>query len=217
MQINEKRSNITLVLSGVIAVLLLLFWFKGCDMNNQKVIVKLPEVKGSFEAAKPFHDTIFLTKNGKTRIVKSTSDEFLQSEIDRLLKEYNSLNDAFAKANDSLQQELYSKTIAAKYFSQKFDNDTLSATVKGVVANGEVQKIKLDYTIKARSVNVKVPEVKFRLLGGLEAGMTKSFDAFNSKVNLGLQNRTGSIFTVSADSDERFYIGYHIALFSFKK
>jgi len=217
MQINEKRSNITLVLSGLIAVLLLLFWFKGCNNSQQRVIVKLPEVKGTFKAVKPVHDTIFLTKNGKTKIVKSIHNEFLQSEIDRLLKEYNSLNDAFAKANDSLQQELYSKTIAAKYFSQKFDNDTLSATVKGIVANGEVQKLKLDYTIKERSVDVKVPEVKFRLLGGVEAGMTKSFDAFNAKVNLSLQNKKGSIFTVAADTDERFYIGYQIALFTFKK
>jgi hypothetical protein len=229
----KKRYNSTLILSGILSIVFLLLWFKGCSsLTPSTVKVKTPEVKGSFKDLKPKNEIIKWPKNGqkndkngfvlsdntnKTRKANGQENQFLQSEIDRLLNEYNSLNDAFARANDSLQQEIYKRTIAPKLFSQYFDNDTLSATVKGIVANGEVQKLKLDYTIKSRNIDVKVPEVKFRLLGGVEVGATKEFDKFNTKVNLGFQNKKGDIISVSADTDQRFYLGYSKTIFSIKK
>lgn len=223
MTAQEKKSaNWTLLFAIALAVLLLLLWLKGCEGSAPAIVkVKTPEVKGSFEAVKPKNEPILnhiVDVNKKVNGQKlSKENEFLQAEIDRLLKEYNSLDEAFAKANDSLQQEIYKRTIAPKLFSKFFDNDTLSATVKGIVANGEVQKLKLDYTIKSRNIYVKIPEVKFRLLGGVEAGMTKDLTKFNAKVNLGFQNPKGNILNLSADSDQRFYIGYATTIFSIKK
>jgi hypothetical protein len=229
----KKRYNSTLILSGILSIVFLLLWFKGCSsLTPSTVKVKTPEVKGSFKDLKPKNEIIKWPKNGqkndkngfvlsdntnKTRKTNGQENQFLQSEIDRLLKEYNSLNDAFARANDSLQQEIYKRTIAPKIFSQYFDNDTLSATVKGIVANGQVDKLKFDYTIKPRTIDVKVPEVKFRLLGGVEVGASKSFDQFNTKVNLGFQNKKGNVISVSADTDERFYIGYQFSIFTIKR
>lgn len=216
-----KKMNSTLILSVIIAILFLLLWFKGCGSSEPTTVeVTIPEVKGSFEAVKPKHSLVqelsTEPKNLSTGVQKG-NDEFLQSEINRLLKEYNSLNDAFARANDSLQQEIYKRTIAPKLFSHTFDTDTINATVKGIVANGEVDKLKLDYTIKLKTIDVKVPQVKFRLLGGVEVGATKEFDKFNTKVNLGFQNKKGDVISVSADTDKRFYLGYSFAIFSIKK
>lgn len=216
-----KKMNSTLILSVIIAIVILILWFKGCGSSEPTTLeVTIPEVKGSFEAVKPKHslvqELITKPKNLSTG-VQNGNDEFLQSEINRLLKEYNSLNDAFARANDSLQQEIYKRTIAPKLFSHYFDNDTLNATVKGIVANGEVQKLKLDYTIKSKTIDVKVPQVKFRLLGGVEVGATKEFDNFNAKANLGFQNKKGNIITIAADTDQRFYVGYSMSIFSINK
>jgi hypothetical protein len=214
---NFKQINWPFVFLLVAVVLVLFYWFKGCASDPEVIKAKTPESKGTFAPVKPVHDTVFLTKFVKSKPIQQIKDTFAQAEINRLLQEYNSLNDAFARVNDSLQQIIYSKSIAPKLFSHHFDNDTLSAWVKGIVANGEVEKLKLDYTIKSRSVEVKVPQVKFRLLGGVEAGLSRSFDQFNAKVNLGFQNKKGSIISVSADTDERFYVGYTVPIFTIRK
>ena len=211
-----KKNKSTLVLSGIIVVLLILLWFKSCNSQPETIKVNVPEATGSFETTKVIHDTIFLTKTVKSKPI-SVNDEFAQSEIDRLLKEYNELNDAFANANDSLQQIIYAKTIAAKQFSHTFDNDTLNATVKGIVANGEVDKLKLDYKIKSRTIETKIPQTTFRLLGGIEIGNSLQLDQFVTKANLGFQNKKGNVVTLAVDTDQRFYVGYQFSIFSLKK
>ena len=211
-----KKNKSTLLLSGIIAVLLILLWFKSFNQKPEKIKVNVPEVTGSFETVKVIHDTIFLTKTVKSKPI-SVNDEFTQSEIDRLLKEYNELNDAFASANDSLQQIIYAKTIAAKQFSHTFDTDTLNATVKGIVANGEVDKLKIDYKIKSRTIETKIPQTTFRLLGGIEIGNSLQLDQFVTKANLGFQNKKGNVVTLAVDTDQRFYVGYQFSIFSLKK
>ena len=211
----QLKPNIILIIYTVIAIFLVLFWFKGCKGNTEIISLKIPVVKGRFKALKPIHDTLFLTKFVKSKSIAS-NDEFLQSEVDRLLKEYNSLNESFANANDSLQQIIYSQAIKPKSFTHNFNNDTINATVSGIV-KGEVDRLKLNYTIKERKVDVKVPYTRFRLLGGVETGMTKSFDKFNVKANLGFQNAKGNILNIGADSDQRFYIGYTVSIFQVKR
>lgn len=215
MKMSKKNQNIILFFCAIIAVLMLLFWFKGCNLNTKTIPVTIPEVKGTFKAVKPIHDTLFLTKFVKSKPLTS-NDEFLQKEVDRLLKEYNSLNESFANANDSLQKIIYSQAIKPKSFTQTFNNDTIKATVSGIV-KGEVDRLKLDYIIKERKIDIKVPYTRFRLLGGIETGMIKSFDKFNVKANLGFQNAKGNILNIGADSDQRFYIGYTASIFQVKR
>lgn len=212
---SKKNQNIILFFCAIIAVLMLLFWFKGCNLNTKTIPVTIPEVKGTFKAVKPIHDTLFLTKFIKSKPVTS-NDEFLQSEVDRLLKEYNSLNESFANANDSLQKIIYSQAIKPKSFTHTFNNDTIKATVSGIV-KGELDRLKLDYIIKERKIDIKVPYTRFRLLGGIETGMTKSFDKFNFKANLGFQNAKGNILNIGADSDQRFYVGLTASIFQVKR
>ena len=215
----ENQSNWSLRIAlAIIIIGFIIAFFNGCfDHKNEIIKVLIPEVKGSFAPVKPIHDTIFLTKTVKSKPIQNSNDEFAQAEINRLLKEYNDLDAAFANANDSLQQIIYKQTIKPKLFSHTFDNDTINATVKGIVANGEVDKLKLDYTIKPYTTLVKVPQTVFRLLGGIETGMTKDLSKFNAKANIGIQNKKGNILSISADSDQRFYIGYTMSVFSIKR
>lgn len=212
-----KQQKVNLAIAAILATCFIVMFFKSCTGEPVIVQVKTPEVNGSFAPVAPIHDTIFLTKTVKSVIVKKGTDEFAQAEITRLLAEYDKLNEAFANANDSLQQIIYAKTIAAKQFSHTFDNDTLNATVKGIVANGNVDKLKLNYKIKSRKVDVKMPQTVFRLLGGIEVGNTTQLDNFTTKANVGFQNKKGNIITVGVDTDEQFYLGYCFSIFSVKR
>jgi hypothetical protein len=210
------------ILSAVIVVLAILLFFKDCKGNGKTTTtVTIPEVKGKFEAVKPEQKP--LAENELSKIDKKTFGqnlskkelEYWKAEAERLFKENQEMDQAFMNANDSLQQLLYKNAITIKAFNHTFDNDTLSATVTGLV-RGEVQKIKLDYTIKERKIEVKQKEVFFRMLAGVEVGNTKQFNDFAVKANVGFQNKKGSILTFAADTEQRFYVGYNFSVFAIK-
>jgi len=223
MEIDKKASNKLLIGCAGLAIFFLLLWFKGCSGDGDKVIkIKTPEVKGTFEAVKPEHNP--LSKTNKSKIdnknfgqnLSKKELEFWKAEAERLFKENQGLDQAFMNANDSLQQIIYRQAITLNAFNHTFDNDTISATVKGIV-RGEIQSIKLDYKIKPRTIEVpKQKEVIFRMLGGVEVGATKEIDKFNLKASAGFQNRKGNIISVGYDTDQRIYIGYTTSIFSIK-
>lgn len=223
MNSDYKEGNKSLIAAIGLAVFIVILFFKSCGGDGEKTVpVKLPEVKGKFEAVKPEQIIISDKKSANVQKVfgqnlSKKEREFLQSEIDRLLTENGKLEQEFMNANDSLMQVIYAKAIELKYFNHKWENDTISATVKGIV-RGEIQNIALDYTIKSRTVEVPKPkEVVFRMLGGIEVGNTKQFNDFRVKANLGFQNRSGAILSVGADTDQRFYLGYTVPIFTIKR
>lgn len=222
MENDNKTANKVLIGSIGIAVFFLLLWFKSCDNKPEKVTVVLPEVKGKFEAVKPLQKPLVkndLSKNDKQFFGQNLSKkelEYWKAEAERLFKENQEMDQAFMNANDSLQQLLYKNAITIKSFNHQFDNDTLLATVKGFV-RGEIQSIALDYTIKSRKIEVAKPkEVKFRMLGGIEVGNTKEFNDFSVKANVGFQLGSGAILNLSADTEQRFYVGYSVPIFTIK-
>lgn len=156
------------ILSAVIVVLAILLFFKDCNGNGKTTTtVTIPEVKGKFEAVKPeqkpVNHIVDVNKKVFGQNLSKKELAFWKAEAERLFKENQEMDQAFMNANDSLQQLLYKNAITIKAFNHTFDNDTLSATVTGLV-RGEVQKIKLDYTIKERKIEVKQKEVVFRML-----------------------------------------------------
>jgi hypothetical protein len=208
------------ILSAVIVVLAILLFFKDCNGNGKTTTtVTIPEVKGKFEAVKPEQKPVnHIVDVNKKVFGQNLSKKvlaFWKAEAERLFKENQEMDQAFMNANDSLQQLLYKNAITIKAFNHTFDNDTLSATVTGLV-RGEVQKIKLDYTIKERKIEVKQKEVVFRMLAGVEVGNTKQFNDFAVKANVGFQNKKGSILTFAADTEQRFYVGYNFSVFAIK-
>lgn len=221
MENDNKTANKVLIGAIGIAVFFLLLWFKSCDNKPEKVTVVLPEVKGKFEAVKP--EQIVISDKKTANVQKAFGQnlskkelEYWKAEAERLFKENQEMDQAFMNANDSLQQLLYKNAITIKSFNHQFDNDTLSATVKGLV-RGEIQSIAIDYTIKSRKIEVAKPkEVKFRMLGGIEVGNTKEFNDFSVKANVGFQLGSGSILNLSADTEQRFYVGYSVPIFTIK-
>ena len=219
----SKEGNKSLLGAIGLAVFFIFLWFKSCGNQPDKIPVNLPEVKGKFEAVKPEQKP--LAENDLSKIDKNTFGqnlskkelEYWKAEAERLFKENQEMDQAFMNANDSLQQLLYKNAISIKAFNHKFDNDTLSATVKGLV-RGEIQNIALDYKIKSRKIEIPNPkEVKFRMLGGIEVGNIKEFNDFSVKGNLGFQLGSGAILNFSADNQKRFYVGYSVPIFTIRR
>ena len=215
-QIDRRAANFNMILAFIIGLLLASFAWYHFQKPTKEVTV-IPEVVGSFKPTKPQHtkvDTLYLTKFVKSK-PNTKETEFLQSEITRLLNEYNEMNEAFANTSDSLQQLLYRTAITVNEFNQEFDNDTLSATVKGLV-RGEVQSLGLKYTIKQRELP-KPKETVFRLLAGADFGIRKSFDNVNAKGSIIGQFKNGNQLSIGIDTEQRFYAGFAISIFNIKK
>ena len=204
-----KTENSKLILIAIIAFLLVILFMKGCGLPKVEVpqVVQTKEVKGKFEAVKPEQKIIYKYSSNN-----NNNEEFLQSQINELLSENQKLNDAYLNASDSLKTAMYNKAITINSFTHTWDNDTLKATASGVV-RGEVESIKLDYTIKSQKVEVpKQKETVFRILGGLEVGTN-----FTPKVLIGFQNRKGNILQLGYDTKQQYYIGYHFSIWNIKR
>jgi len=216
METTNNNGNKSLkIILGFVAILFVILLFKGCFDHKEKVTIVVPEIKGSTSIAKPQQEKIIY----KDKIVFKYLDKdnpYWKNEAKRLLTEYNSQTEAFANANDSLQQLLYSKAIEPKEFFNEWDNDTINATVFGM-NKGEIQSIQLKYTIKERKHEIKVPTTVLRLLGGIETGATKDLSKFNIKASVGIQNAKGNILSAGLDSEQIIYIGYSMSIFSIKR
>lgn len=218
-----KHTNILDVGKGLVIGLLiamLFLWLKGCSGNEPAVAktIQTKEVKGKFEAVKPKQEPIqnHIVEGNKKVVKENSNDEFLQSQINQLIAENKALQDFYNQASDSLQKALYDKAIEIKAFNQTFEDDKLKATSSGLV-RGEIQSLKLDYTIKPQTIETPPEkEVVFRLLGGFEYGNNTTLSNSVFKANLGIQNRNGSIFRASVDNLQNIYIGYDFSIFNIK-
>lgn len=225
METASKEGNKSLIGAIGLAVFIVILFFKGCGGNGEKTVpVKLPEVKGKFEAVKPEQKPIdrkhivdSLKKVFRQNLSKKEI-EYWKSEAERLLNEYDKLDIDFQQYNDSTQQLKYREVITPKAFSKTWDNDDLKATVRGLYLGKVIPTVELDYTIKSRTVEVPKPkEVVFRMLGGVEVGNTTQFNDFRVKANFGFQNRSGAILSIGADTEQRFYVGYTVPIFTIKR
>jgi len=217
---NTNILDVGKVLAVGLLIAILFLWLKGCSANQPSVAktIQTKEVKGKFEAVKPIQEPIIITIPGTNEIVykESGNEKLLQSQIDQLISENKALQEFYNQASDSLQKALYNKAIEVKSFNQTFEDDKLKATSSGLV-RGEIQSLKLDYTIKPQTIETPAQkEVVFRLLGGFEYGNNTTLSNSIFKANLGIQNRNGSIFRASVDNLQNIYIGYDFSIFNIK-
>lgn len=220
------------ILLGIIAIALILFFMPtDCSCRGKKEIV-VPEIKGSTTIVNPESkpitnvDSVFNSSNnsnsstGTKNAQVQKEAEYWKAEAKRLLAENQDMDNAFRNANDSLQQLLYSKAIQINSFTHTWDNDTLKATVFGI-SRGTVERIKLDYTIKERKIQIpKEKEVVLRLLGGGGFGMNTELNQTVLKANLGLQNKKGNIIRGSFEKigSQQFWIAeYDFSIFTIKR
>jgi hypothetical protein len=227
---NNKMKNTNIIDVGkglaiglVIAIIFL--WLRGCQSNTPQVAktMKTKEVKGKFEAVKPNQPPI--TKRvpdaGKSKNYKESEiEKLLQGQIDELVFENDRLNYEFNKASDSIQKIMYDKAIELKSFNQTFEDDKLKADIFGLV-RGEVQLLKLDYTIKPQTIELpKQKETFLRILAGGGVGINKELNQLTYKANLGFQNKKGNIISGAYQkigSEEYFLAEYDFSVFNWKR
>lgn len=203
---------------GVIMIVIFSF-FEKCD--HKEITVTIPEKKGSFQTAVVENKPATIeTVKYLTKFVKSNPDnkenEFLQSEITRLLAENEKLSSSYKNANDSLKQALYDKAIQLNIYSKTFEDTVVKIDISGLV-RGEVQTMISKYTIKEQKVTISPKQTVFRVLAGGEIGNNTSLSNPIFKANLMLQNAKGNIFSGSYDTNGNFYAGYNFSILNVKK
>ena len=198
----EKIKTITII------VLILILWFKGC--SNSEIPIYSKPVTGSFKPVKSNNtnlgsiDTIFLTKFVKLKPIIEYKNNEVNKEL--AIENYN-IQMAYTKATDSLERlKMYIDAIQLKSFNKTFEDDYLSATLKGI-SQGEVKSLELEYELK------KIPLEKTKLRMFLGSGISlKAID-----LNLGFQNSKGNILEIGYDTEKNIRVGYKKTIFSIKK
>jgi hypothetical protein len=197
-----------------------IFFQNSCEPSpTQPKKIVIPEKQGKSPISKPVQ--VVVVPGEPFTIPNPNNDkketEFLQKQLDSLLKENNDLAEAFAVATDSLQNELYKQAISIRYYEECYGDEHVEIASSGFV-RGEIQSMKFDYTIREKTIEAPADkEVTFRLMGGVEFGNTLQFDSFLVKGNLGFQNKKGNVFTTSFDTEQRIWIGYNASIFKIKR
>jgi hypothetical protein len=206
----------------VLVLCIILFWHscKGSAVPVVAKTIKTKEVKGKFEAVKPKQENVVKYVKGKTIYKTNAEDKFLQGQIDVLIAENKALQQFYNEASDSLKQALYNKAIEIKSFNQDFEDDKLKITTSGLV-RGEIQSIKLDYTIKPQTIELpKQKETFLRLLAGGSFGINKELNQFTYSASTGLQNKKGNIIRGTYQrigTNEYYLAGYEFSVFNWKR
>jgi hypothetical protein len=220
-----KTTNILDVGKGLaigLIIAIIFLWLRGCQSETPAVAktIQTKEVKGKFEAVKPKQENVVKYVKGKTIYKTNTEDKFLQGQIDALIAENKALQQYYNEASDSLKIALYNKAIEIKSFNQDFEDDKLKITTSGLV-RGEVQLIKLDYTIKPQTIELpKQKETFLRLLAGGNIGINKELNQFTYSATAGLQNKKGNIIRGTYQrigSAEYYLAGYEFSVFNWKR
>lgn len=195
-------------------LLFVVLWFRGCNKSEIPNVSK--PITGTFKPVKTNNtnlgsiDTILLTKFVKSKPIIV----YKNNEINKELAEENyNLQIAYTNASDSIERlKMYINAIQLKLFEKTFENDDLSATVKGI-SQGEVKELGFDYKIKPKPI----PFTKFRLLAGLNVSNTIAFDKPLFNANLGFQNAKGNVLEFGYDSEKRINFGYKQSIFKIVK
>lgn len=223
-----KNTNILDVGKGLaigLIIAIIFLWLRGCQSDTPQVAktIQTKEVKGKFPAVKPKQEIVSTEpRKASTEPKYRTSDEdkFLQGQIDILIAENKALKQFYNEASDSLKQVMFDKAIEVKSFNQTFEDDKLKSEVSGLV-RGEVQSLKLDYTIKPQTIELpKQKETFLRVLAGSGIGINKELNQPVYNVNLGFQNRKGNIIRGSFQkigSQDYFLAQYDFSILNWKR
>ena len=205
-----KNLNYNVVKYLIIIILIIIIFLQRSCYNKSVNIVKVPEVKGTFDTVKPKEISskikyVYTTSKGKSIYLKNPVN-------DSLVKQYEHAMDSICKL------QLYLDAVSEREYLTEYDNDTINLKVYSKV-QGTLLKEKPSYVIKTRSVEVSklIKEPKFTMYAGVEVFDNKLFNNFGVKASLGFQNKSKDILTFSYDTHRNFYVGYSVKLFSITK
>lgn len=194
--------------------------------NSSPSVVVVPEQKGSFKTNKvknePIIKSVTITQNGIGQKLSKNerskegpeNNQFLDKKIDSLLKVNAYLLGLFEKSKGHQKDSLYQKAIQLNKFSHPFEDDKVKIDVSGI-SRGPVEAIKIDYTFKEQQIPIK--ERVFALKTGVEYGNTTSLSNSVFKGNLEFENKKGNSYSISYDTDSRYWIGAKFTIFTIKR
>lgn len=199
--------NYSIAITIAFAILLLI---TQCEGDTAVATVTTPEVKGTLPTNR---GTAIVQKpiyvpSGKTGIPKnpknsdisdiSENSDSLSSMLQVYKDELDFAVDRYNHETDSLKKLLmFKNVIALKSFKSNFEDKYLKLELNGYTANGEVKEITPTYTIKPQKVDVKIPDLKFRLLAGGGFGTNRDFNQVLYKANIGWQKKSGNVYRVA--------------------
>src|SRR5690625_2127804 len=180
----------------VIACLLVVIWFQGCEREVR--YIEIPAEEGEFETRTEFvyvevPDTVYVDRWREVEV--PTENPVNQDLVDQ----YQNATDSIARLN------LYIDAIQERQFRETFEDDYLRATASGLV-RGELLGLSLDYTIKPRTI--EAPQTRFRLLGGFSIGNNTELSGFRWKASMGLPHDHENVFTLGQCATENISLGY---------
>lgn len=194
----------------IIFILILIIYLQRSCTNKNVVVVKTPELKGSFNTVKPKEipsktKYVYVTLKGKTINLTNPVN-------DSLVKAYEKSQDSICKL------QLYIDVVSEREYLTEYNNDTINLKVYSKT-QGVLLSQKPSYVIKSRTVDVpiKAKEQKFATYLGVDIFDNRSFNNFGVKASLGFQNKNKDILTIAYDTRQNIYLGYSIKLFSITK
>lgn len=207
----EKKINLVENLKWLgWVILFIVLFFRGCGSEPQfaeKIKIQTKEVKGK---------AIIQTNIVHVPITKKVRDTagvgFYVSQIDKLFKENNKMQNEFIKMDSLAKIEAYAKAIEINTFKQSFDDKYINAQVSGEVS-GKIHAMKFDYTIKPQTLEVDAPKPKNNLYLGLNISNTVQLDKPLFSAGIGIRNKRGNIINASFDTEKRIGFGYYLKIF----
>ena len=186
----------------IIIAIILIFTI---DCNGKRHTVRLPERKGKTEITNPKIQTVVKTVKDFKRItdtidLTASEREKYESELERVLKDNDSLYAYFMKANDSLQAEIYKRAIEPKYFYNVMNDSLVKIEADGIV-RGSIEFTQIRYTLKPRTIEFK-PRRAISL--GLNVRLS---DKVLIVPNIAYKARNGFSYIAGYDTEKRVWVG----------
>jgi hypothetical protein len=171
-------------------------------------VVTVPAKVGSFKDSirykevEKVRESLVYVKGKEVKVENPVNKELLENFIQ------------LQKENDSLKLlKLYVKAIEEREGNYTFNNEDMDLNIYTNV-RGTILNIKPTYKIKER---VLEKETVFASYVGLSLGTTTDLTKLAPSLDLGIQNKSGDIFTGSVGLDKTIKVGYFYRFINIKK
>lgn len=182
------------------------FTVNKCTKTQNVVEVVIPKKEGVFTKT----DTVYKT-NIKTKFVYQKDTIELENPVNKQLAE------EYIKQTDSIEKlKKYLKAIEEKEEVHLFNNKDLKIEI-ATKTRGEILKIIPTYTIHPQKIEVPQKKTVFAIYTGGEIFNNLDGSGLGIKLNLGVQNNKGILFTGGVDNDKNIYLGTSIRILNIEK
>jgi hypothetical protein len=208
MTLEEKiKDKFLKYIAFLICLILILSIIDHCSNSKpQYAKVKVPEVKGSFKSIK-IPEPIQIPKAPEIVFLWGEKELKIANPLDvSLLQDYTEAKDSIDKLNK------YIEAITLRDYEIQNDDENILINNRFKV-QGFLKDFQQDYTIKEKSLDVKLPREKFKLRylmnGGIDSG------ELTMSLGLGFETKKNNIYSVSYNDNGSFLFGYSGVLFKF--